>query len=236
MSDRRYTDEEAAAIFARASEMESEAPRALSGSQGLTLGELQAIGREAGIAPESVALAARGLDQSRQPPTMRFLGLPLGVARTVTLDRRLTDEEWERLVVLLRDTFDARGTVRTDGAFRQWTNGNLQVLVEPAGGGQRIRMRTVKGAARGYLMGGLGLVGIASAVSLASVLTGTRGVAEVVAVVAPLFLIGGGLFGLGALRLPGWARLRRRQMEEVAGRLAMPPADAAERKATDHGS
>jgi hypothetical protein len=27
------------------------------------------------------------------------------------------------------------------------------------------------------------------------------------------------MFSVGALRLPGWARLRRRQMEEIAGRL-----------------
>jgi hypothetical protein len=31
--------------------------------------------------------------------------------------------------------------------------------------------------------------------------------------------LGAMMFGVGALRLPGWARLRRRQMEEIAGRL-----------------
>jgi hypothetical protein len=29
------------------------------------------------------------------------------------------------------------------------------------------------------------------------------------------------MFGLGAIRLPGWARLRRRQMEGVAARLVL---------------
>lgn len=222
MAERRYTDDEIAGIFARASEMEHTPPRLSPPGEGLNLAELQAIGREAGIAPEAVAQAARELEHSRQPGTLRFLGLPLGVGRTVSLNRRLTDEEWERLVVLLRDTFDARGTVRTDGAFRQWTNANLQVLVEPDGPGQRIRMRTVKGDARAQLMGGLGLVGIATAVSLATLLTGSGTLADGAAVVAPLFLIGGGLFGIGALRLPGWARLRQRQMDEIAARLALP--------------
>jgi hypothetical protein len=33
--------------------------------------------------------------------------------------------------------------------------------------------------------------------------------------------MGLGMFGFGALQLPGWARLRRRQMDEVASRLAL---------------
>jgi len=36
------------------------------------------------------------------------------------------------------------------------------------------------------------------------------------------------MFSYGALRLPGWARLRRQQMEQLAARLtgkpALPPA------------
>jgi hypothetical protein len=35
-----------------------------------------------------------------------------------------------------------------------------------------------------------------------------------------LATMGAALFGLGALRLPGWARTRRQQMEEIAARLA----------------
>ncbi len=46
------------------------------------------------------------------------LGLPIGVARTVDLNRRLTDEEWERLVVQLREVFNARGRTRTEGSLR----------------------------------------------------------------------------------------------------------------------
>ena len=148
MPERRYSDEEVAEIFARATEAERSTPRRLRSTEGMTMAQLQEIGREAGIAPELVARAAHSLDEPAQPPVRKFLGFPVGVGRTVTLDRRLTDEEWERLVVDLRETFDARGVVRTDGAFRQWTNGNLQVLVEPDGAGQRIRLRTLRGGAR----------------------------------------------------------------------------------------
>src|SRR5512139_1975656 len=143
MTERRYNDDEVEAIFARASEAESETPqRSLSG-EGRTLAELQAIGREAGLSSEAIAQAARALEQPAQPPTGTFLGLPLGVARTVALPRRLTEDEWERLVVQLRETFNARGVLRSEGSFRSWSNGNLQVLLEPDGAGQRVRFRTV---------------------------------------------------------------------------------------------
>ena len=66
----------------------------------------------------------------------------------------LPQEEWERLVVDLRETFDARGHVTSQGTLRQWT----------------IRRR--------------------------------RNVP------------------VSALRLPRWARTRRRQMEAVAARAA----------------
>ncbi len=220
MSERRYDDEEVAAIFAKASEEETAATRRLPSKEGLTLVELQGIGREAGIAPDRVAQAARSLEVTRQPTSPKFLGLPLGVARTVTLERQLTDAEWERLVVDLRETFDARGTVRTDGSLRQWANGNLQVFVEPDGEGQRIRFRTVKGDARALMLGGLGVTGAAVATAMAALFTGTMGFTEAVASVGTMVLIGSGLFALGAVRLPSWAKLRRTQMEEVAGRLS----------------
>jgi hypothetical protein len=231
MSERRYTDDEVAEIFARASEVERTAPRRLPGSEGLTLGDLQQIGREAGLAPESIAHAARELDRTHQPaPAARFLGLPLGVARTVHLDRRLTDEEWERLVVELRETFDARGSVRVEGNFRQWTNGNLQVLVEPDGEGQRIRMRTLKGDSRAYMMAGLGMTGVGIAATVGSLLAGGSALTNALDGLGPLLVIGAGFFGLGAARLPGWARQRRQQMEEIAARLEALPEGTPERE------
>ncbi len=91
----------------------------------------------------------KGLDRAGSPTGRRVLGLPLGVGRTVELGRKLTDEEWDHLVVDLRETFDARGQVRQDGSLRQWTNGNLQALLEPTPTGDRLRLRTMNGNARG---------------------------------------------------------------------------------------
>lgn len=223
MPERRYTDDEVAEIFARASETEQASRRQqLQSTEGLTLTELQRIGGEAGIAPELVAHAARALDEPRPPALPVFLGLPLGAARTVRLERRLSDTEWEKLVVELRETFNARGVVRSEGSLRSWSNGNLQVLLEPDGEGQRIRFRTVKGNARPFMFAGLGLMG-ASAVMIASaVFTGSASMAQALASFGTMALFGAGFFAAGALPLPRWARLRQQQMDALAERLTSP--------------
>lgn len=224
MTERRYNDDEVEAIFARASEAESETPqRSLSG-EGRTLAELQAIGREAGLSSEAIAQAARALEQPAQPPTGTFLGLPLGVGRTVALPRRLTEDEWERLVVQLRETFNARGVLRSEGSFRSWSNGNLQVLLEPDGAGQRVRFRTVHGQSRALMLMGLGMVGVSLATVLAAALTGSVPAGQAFAQVGSLTLIGAASFAYAALRLPRWARLRRSQMDDLSERLTrLPP-------------
>jgi hypothetical protein len=229
MTDRRYGEDEVAAIFQRAAEAQQTARRQLPPGEGMTLAELQAIGREVGIPPELVAQAARSVDAAGSPASRRLLGFPIGVGCTVELDRHLSESEWERLVLDLRETFDARGRVSAQGRFRQWTNGNLQALVEPTPTGDRLRLKTVNGSARSLMNTGLAGIGVAAVVLLVSQLGGwDPGTIRGVTLLASL---GAGMFGVGALRLPGWARLRRRQMEGVTTRLALaePPATPDDR-------
>jgi hypothetical protein len=214
MSERRFNEAEVAAIFERATEAQQKGQRPLASGEGMTLAELQEIGREVGIAPEQVASAANALTRVGQPTARTFLGLPIGVGRTVELNRRLTDDEWERLVVDLRETFDARGNVKSEGSLRQWTNGNLQALLEPTATGHRLRLRTVKGDARSMIVGGLVMLGVA-ATGFFGAFAGLGDAAGM----SVLAAMGAGMFGAGAVRLPSWARQRRQQMEEIAGRL-----------------
>ncbi|PYO95095.1 MAG: hypothetical protein DMD62_03060 [Gemmatimonadetes bacterium] len=224
MAERRYSDKEIAAIFRAATETPSpeQSGQDVPADEGLTLTDLQAIGREVGITPESVAQAARALDTRAGAASRTFLGLRLGVSRTVNLHRRLTDEEWERLVVQLREVFNARGRTRVDGSLRQWTNGNLQVLLEPTATGHRLRFGTVHGAARAAMGAGFAALGIGATVALVSALGGHLG--DAIPGIAFLTLSGAGMIASGALRLPRWARLRQRQMEALAAQVeALPP-------------
>lgn len=221
MSERQYNDDEVALIFERAAETEHTALRMPAEGKGLTLAALQDIGREVGMSPEAIALAARSLDQAGRPASRTFMGLPIGVGRTVEFDRPLSDADWERLVGDLRETFEARGAVRYDGPFRQWTNGNLQALLEPTPNGHRLRLQTVKGDARALMTAGIAVLGGAAATWLAVALAGNLSNAGSITGIGFMALMGLGMFAAGALRIPGWARRRKSQIEDVIARLSL---------------
>jgi hypothetical protein len=220
MTERRYNDREMAAIFRAASEVPQTPERSVPSAEGLTLADLQAIGREVGIPSDAVAQAALALDVRRGAEARTFLGLPIGVARTVNLNRRLSDDEWARLVVQLREVFNARGTTRSDGALRQWTNGNLQVLLEPTETGHRLRFGTMHGAARAAIGAGFAALGVAVTLVVASAVGGH--LVDAFPASGFLSLLGLGMIASGAVRLPRWARLRGRQMEAIAAEVALP--------------
>jgi hypothetical protein len=221
MSERRFNDQEVAEIIERATRAQSAALSQPSSGDGVTLAQLQEIGREVGIAPEAMASAARSLELSDRQTVRRMFGLPIGVGLTANLGRELTDTEWQRLVVDLRETFDARGRVREDGPFRQWTNGNLQVMVEPTADGNQVRLHTFRQDAGMFIGLGLAFVALAVVAFVSKVMAGVDS-ATLLPRLLPLAFIGGGLAMFGAVRLPGWARERRAQMESVVARLRSP--------------
>ena len=219
--ERRYSETEVSAIFERAAKAsEAEGTRVpLASSEGMTLAQLQEIGREVGLSPVAVADAALSVDRGGRQTTRKMLGLTVGVGRSVDLGRKLTDEEWERLVVDLRETFDAKGSQKSEGNFRQWTNGNLQALLEPTPTGHRLRLRTVKGNSLTWMMAGAGMIAIGGLVAAARAL-GIGDQALDLTRFGFIAAMGIGAFAVGALQLPTWARERRRQMAGIVERIA----------------
>jgi len=213
---RRYGEQEIAEILRRATEADEAAPPPAAGT-GLTLAQIQEVGGEVGIAPARIERAARSLDLPKASPPARFLGAPRSVARMVPLDRPLSDDEWMRLVVILRETFGAKGTVESIGPLRTWYNGNLQVHVEPWEGGHRVRMSTFKGNVTELtIMGSLFL--------FMAILTGLliyfkKGM-DVGLIMSAMFgALGLSVIGSTRLALPFWADRRSAQMEEIAERI-----------------
>lgn len=219
MTERRYDEQEVTEIFKRSTEAQVEAARQLPASEGMTLAEVLEIGRQAGITAESVADAARSLDRKEPRFRRRLLGFTIGVGRTVALDRRITDAEWERLVVVLRETFDARGNARSDGGLRQWTNGNLQILVEPTDHGDRLRMRTVNASAQGLMTIGVAVLGTLAMISAVTLTAGIPDAVARLSTLGPLALMGVATLGIGMARLRNWAGTRMQQMDDIAARL-----------------
>lgn len=219
MAERQYSDDEVAEILRRAIDASQAAASTLPPTPGLTLAQLQEIGREVGVTPEVIADAARSL--ARQEPRFRqqLLGLTVGVGRTVSLDRQISDAEWERLVTVLRDTFDARGRLRVDGSLREWTNGNLQILIEPTDHGDRLRMRTVNAAARALINMSVFLGAVSVVLTVVALATDPASLPERGSAIVAL--AGGAVTSaaLGLRRIRGWAATRLAQMDDVARRL-----------------
>jgi hypothetical protein len=80
----------------------------------------------------------------------------------------------------------------------------------------------VKGDARGMIIGGLAMLGFVTVALMSAAVRGAIG-ADTGFLLSQAVLATGGaaMVGFGAFRLPGWARLRRRQMEDVAARIGV---------------
>lgn len=228
--DRRYDDDEVAAIFELATEPASRRslPSSSSGD-GMTLAQLQEIGREVGLPPERIAEAASALEVRRRAlPRRRVLGVPVGVAHVVDLPRAPTDAEWERIVADLRQTFGARGTLGSHGGLREWANGNLHAFIEPGAAGQQLRLTTTKGDVAPFISMGLAMMFVALIMAVAMFV---KDKAVVEMLVPALFAaVGATAIGVNLARLPGWAGTREEQFQLVGQRtlaLLSAPADDA---------
>ncbi len=222
-SDRRFSDDEVAFILEQAAaaeaatEGDSDSGTALA-SRGMTLQQLTDVAREAGLSTEAVVRAAGAVARGDMVATrsQNYAGLPVGVARTIEFDRAVSDSEWERLVVGLRETFQARGVLRAEGSFRTWSNGNLQAMLEPTARGHRLRLVTRKGDAR--IMLGMGVAGLGAAALSATAIAMSTAPLNAGAWLGPTMLALMGAFGLAraVITLPIWARTRAKQMEQFA--------------------
>lgn len=225
-SERRYQEEEVDQIFERATRPEEGSTRriddegAVSASSGITLSDLKRIGAEVGIPADRIESAARALDHRTESVGVnrRLFGLPVGLAAISDLPRRLTDEEWTRLVAMIRDEFSAHGELEETGALRSWRNGNLRVQLEPAGGAQKLRMQTYRQSARSMVQAGGAMLVTGVVLGALSVLSGD--VQAALATFSMLSVFGAGMVGSATLGLRGWAERRREQMERIAARAS----------------
>ena len=216
MSREQFTEKEIAEIFKRAAKAHEDDQAAGEGKI-LSLDELKEIGASAGIPAKYIAEAAREIrGQGTVAPRKKFLGAPISVSRVVDLPGPLTDVGWDNLVIYLRDTFNAKGKVTQSGSLREWTNGNLKILYEPADSGARLRMKTTKGNALPLMSTGLGYSVIAL---LMIFLAWTGKDPNVLFTVGSLMLVAGAfLFGITRTQLPSWAENRENQMKKVGSR------------------
>ena len=132
---RRYSQDEAQRVFARAARR----PHAAPSPDGLTAEDLAEIGREGGLDPALVPAEA-ALETGDTPETT-WHGLPATYKRSRLIPGRVSDAEWGRVVDVLRDAFGVAGMVERVGERREWatrdtaTAAATRVGVGPADGG-----------------------------------------------------------------------------------------------------
>ena len=121
MPERTYTEEEVAAIFARAAERQRPASTHDT-STGLTLAEIEQAGREAGLDPAAIRAAAAEVDVRQRFPTRR----KSAVAER-WIDAPTSPGTWEDLVASLRHQFGTNTTwwgkdTSSLGDAQEWTH------------------------------------------------------------------------------------------------------------------
>ena len=228
----RFSEDEARRIFAEAAQAQTPGD-----ADGLSLAELQEIGRAAGLDPAAIAAAAATV-RDPAPATPMWRGVPLATRRTRIVPGPLTDDDWARAVADFRHTFKVHGVTEQIGGRRTWTHvvgESVQVLIvrvtaEPAGSGTRVTVESGEqsdGAAANVLSGIFAACGAALGVAL--------GFQE--GAVAGLLLAGAFLAVAAAFYIAiRWSAARRARQEPVrfdavldrVARLATAGAASAE--------
>lgn len=211
---RTFTEEQAKAVFARAARDQQAALEAADAGAGLTLEELQEIGRASGLAPAFVAAAAQAVALGEAETHRGRVGpVPVAVGHTVRLATPASDDAWARLVADARRTFRAKGHTAVDGAERMWRNGNLRMTLVPDGDGSRLELATRRNEAWPLTVLAVAFVSAGWLLTRGGPLAGTLLVLAAV--------IGAALAAVWAQQ-HGWATTRARQMRDVADRAASP--------------
>lgn len=200
-------DDHAADVLRRAALLQARAEH--EGSPRLSLDELKTAAAAAGIAPEFVEQAYLGAGEARvAAPSERFLGIPTGVQRVRVLPGAISDAEWGRIVLALRDEIGEGGTAEQFGDVREWRRYQTALRFEPEGETTRVTATGEwKGDAVATSLGSFLYAALALVPALLIAFgAGGKG-APVFAVLFALMAVVHAAFGWGVVRRRGPKRL-----------------------------
>ena len=249
---RRFSDGEVREIVKRASEIEATSPTA---GGAMTVGGIEALAAEVGIAPETVRRAARSvvagpetpapaLDRANKPNL--WVGAPTSLAFERVVEGELPEAEFPVLVEEIRRMTNHPGQVSQLGRSFSWNSmrgggstRNLEVAVSVRAGRTRITVREglmpLVGGWFGGMLGGLGGGGLGPLIGILASNVGPM--AAVVAV--PFWMCG--VFAMTRSAFYYTVRRRRRQLEALMERVVAltqeltpgrPALRSGERRAT----
>ncbi|WP_412068413.1 hypothetical protein [Rubrivirga sp. IMCC43871] len=224
-----FSEDDARRIFARAAERQHAVQ---ARGEGLTLAELQAIGREAGLDPDHVAAAVAEMHLLPDAEPVLVSGVDVTPRRSRVLPVELSDEMWEQYVARLRRTFGTKGVPSQVGRIREWQSqpgSMLHVVAEPVTGGTRITIESSKAA---FVRSGNGPNhGLIPALVIAVVMSALFGFGdfEPLVWILPVLITALGVafwFGMRA-HLARWTETRAGQFEALLDQFELIARDPA---------
>jgi tRNA A-37 threonylcarbamoyl transferase component Bud32 len=225
---RVYRSEEAVEIVKRAALLEATHP---TSSGAMTIGGVEALGAEVGIAPEHVRDAARAdrTGVTRSPPAHtlednKWAAGPIRIFIERVVEGDLADASFLYVVEEIRQVLGSAGQVSQLGRSFTWSLGknpaerNLEVSVGVRAGRTRITLREnltpLIGMVYGPIGGGMGGAGTGI---ISGILAGALGNPALLVGIVPLWL--GLTYFTGRTVYGRLSRRRRRELENLADRL-----------------
>lgn len=222
---RQFSQDEAQDIFARAAQRQHATDMR---GEGLTLAELQEIGRAAGLDPEHVAAAVADAGQRPVEPAV-YAGVNVTPRASRVVSGEMTDDVWEQVVARLRQTFETQGVASDVGRVREWTSGsdsNLLLTAEPAPGGTAVTITTSR-EKEGKDAAKLPLYGTIAAAAMAAFLLAGEFPAHYPWLIPGLIVAVMLVMALGIRQsLAGWSARRQGQFDGLLDQIDLLARDA----------
>ncbi len=232
---RQYSEAEVKEIVRRASELEATNP---TQSGALTVGGVEALAAEVGIAPEAVRQAVESLKTGTPvstgfPPARSnwFLGGPKSIAHERIVEGEISEADFEVLVDEIRRLVDNAGQVSLLGRSFTWTaapgsSGTrlLEVSVTVRSGRTRIAIRERLANLIGGIYGGIGGgMGGGGGGPMIGILVDVFKAPELIPILLPAWL--GVTYATARFTYSTVSRRRDRRLRELADRLAAVAAE-----------
>jgi serine/threonine protein kinase len=230
---RRFSGGEVEEIVKRATEIEASAPTA-GGGGAMTIGGVEALAAEVGIAPDVVRAAAQSLRTASpsmravEPPRRNpWIDGPTALVFERVVEGELPDSEWQVLVDEIRSVLKNPGQVSQFGRSFSWVAArspgirrDLEVAVSVRGGKTRITIQEglsqLVGAVYGGIGGGMGGGGMGPIMGILGGALHVAGAALVV--IVPLWL--GITYATARTVYRRSVNRRAKELEGLADRLA----------------
>ena len=224
---RRFSGDEVQEIVKRASEIEATSPTA---SGAMTIGGVEALAAEVGIAPETVRAAAQAVPARAAAVTparhSRVIGGPTKILFERVVDGELPETEYSALVEEIRRVVGQVGMVSQLGRSFSWSTArglasrrDLEVAVSVRGGRTRIAVQENLGQLAGAVFGGIGGgMGGGGMGPIMGIVMGALHAPALLPVIVPLWLAT--TFVVARTVFSRTSRGRERELELLADRLA----------------